>query len=774
MYIDKVDFSVQIKREIDSILDRVRKNAVWQITAESIDSSNLIKDKERLIELAESTREMADAVLSYDFYFLESDEVSESIELLKVKNILLQPYNIENIYRLFLNVKRFFNMFSGKADDYPGLYGITFNIDIEMVSTFISENRKFFTAEGHLDEDLFPGVAELTSKIFSKRNEILSNVSTYITGNSNRFDDTYHRFLDGRYLLPFKKEHLPDKNTVVQGISDSGQTFFAEPSWLVKLNNELRQLELEKKRVIRRFYDRVSKELSDKRDDLIRIGKTFEMLDGFYARAIFLNQNKAQYPIITDEIALYDFKNPLIEEEKVVSTDIFLKDDQRVFLVSGPNAGGKTVLLKSMFFSIIMNQLYIPLLCREGSKIRLFNSIYEVFGDESSILNSMSTFSSHISKLSNCLRNADNDSIIFIDEITSGTDPDEGTALAISIIENLKKRGCKVVVSTHLNRVKNHFFHKKGVVSVSMVFDEKLLSPVFKVFYDSINSSYALEIAVKNGLPEEIVEQSRKYLDGTSLDFRDSLESLSREREKYQRLNELLEEKKQFINKKENELYMKESKLKEKMEKELKNRLSQIEEEFQEYRSKARDKLENIKSKRDVEFFYEPASKVRQKLRKTENTKIPTKKAQVSKLEKGDKVIIKSIDTEAEFISFDGKEVKVNILGKDMIVPESDIALPLKSRKRVKRKSTGTVHRIERLQSTELNVLGQTVDEAIHNIHIFLEKAQLSGYEQVRIVHGKGKIRESALKYFDFSKLVRKHTFADHYSGGNGATIVYF
>lgn len=773
MYIDKVDFSKQIRHEIDSILDRVRENANWKTTRQNISCENLIHDEFELKELIESTREMSDALLSYDFFFYDSEEIIDSIDILKVRNALLQPENIENIYKLFLNIRKFHDMFSRKNDEYPRLYGLTFKIDIELVRDFIGRNRKFFTSEGQLDEDLFPGVAELTSKIFSKRDEILSNISTYLTKNSNRFEDSYHRFLDGRYLLPFKKEHLPDKNTVVQGISDSGQTFFAEPSWLVKMNNELKQYSLEKKRIIRRFYERISAELSERREDLILMSDLFLQLDGFFARAYFKNLNKAQFPHISKNIELYDFKNPLIDKEKVVKTDILFNDKQNVFLVSGPNAGGKTVLLKSMFFSIIMNQLYIPILCTENSKIKIFNEIYEVFGDESSILNSMSTFSSHIKKLSNCIENADEDSIVFIDEITSGTDPDEGAALAIAIIDNLKKRGCKVAVSTHLNRVKNHFFNKENVVSVSMAFDDKLLSPVFKVFYDSINSSYALEIAMKNGLPKEIIEESKTYLDGSSLNFRDSLESLSKERERFERLNKMLEEKKYFIEKKERDIIEKEERLKEKMEKKLKHKLTQIENEFQQYRSKAKDKLENIKSKRDVEFFYEPASKARQKIRNSEDKKIPSKKADLSKLEKGDEVILKSLDTRAEFISFDGKKVKINILGKDMIVDKSDIGIPLKIQKKIKKRATEAGHKIERLQSWELNVLGQTVDEALHNIHIFLEKAQLSGYEQVRIVHGKGKIREAALEYFDSSSIVRKNTFCDYYNGGNGATIVY-
>ena len=761
-------FSASTHIEIDKIFSKVKEFCIWDSTREKISPKNQFKDIKAIKDAVNIIEEFADAFKSYDFYFRSFKDVFKISKNLKMKNFSYSVEDIEGFNMLFLNLMNLINFISRiEKFQYITLYRNIISVDT--IKNFSAKFGYMFDSEGKFDIDLHSEIKNINRKINNTRNVILKKISAFMNSNPNLFEDNYHRYMDERYVLPFKK--INRREVVIHQISDSGNTYFAEPLWLIDMNNDLREYSIQREKIIKKIIFEITDWLSSYGDEVIFMCEIFLEIDEMQSKAVYKNVYNSEFPTICEEIELYGLKNPLISEKDVVALDILLPSNKNLCLITGPNAGGKTVLLKSLFYSILMTKCAIPLKCKEYSKIKIFDELYDVFGDESSILNYMSTFSSHIKKLSRVLKNAGSNTIIFIDEIISGTDPEEGAALAISILNALIEKNAKVFVSTHLNKIKDYFFTKPSTQCMSVRFDIEKMEPVFGVNYDSINSSYALEIAQKHGINQNIINKTREILGDKVLEKIDFIKELEKERHKYFELNDELLELKEFLYEKEREIKKREDEIEVKGHKKIQGQLEKLKREFDEYRRMAIEKLDTVKTKTDVAQIFEASAEISKKVKKLkENIKlIPLDNKD---LFIGNFVYSDDVSTHGFIKDIKGNKITIQSGNFSVAVKRENLykSFEKKSKEKKAKVFTNTLKSVK----MEINVTGMGFEQAMMEVAKFIDSSYSSNINPVRVIHGRGIIRKECLILFKDDKRIASFEFADYFTGSDGVSVIFF
>ncbi|MGM0607487.1 MAG: endonuclease MutS2 [Candidatus Muiribacteriota bacterium] len=758
-----------IKNELKIILDKVSSFCNWEISSRIIHSSNLITDKKELEFKINRIKELSESYINHDFYFLNSTSPESFIQKTAIKGNIFEKEEIESFYLLVKNSKKFYEKFNRK-EEFPVNNEISNQIPVEFIKEFknkfdfVFENNKF--VEGNI-----PQVSILLNQINQKNEEILGKINSFINQNEEKLSDTFYKYVDDRYVIPFKRTNTPKKNVLAHYYSDSGATLYGEPFWLVELNNSIIELKGRKKKIIYNFFKKISNFIIENNYFIKQMYDFFIKADIAFAKSKYLALNKT-YPYISSRIYLSSVHNPLIEEKKSIPADIIFTEDKDLFLITGPNAGGKTVVLKTLYYSALLFQMAIPISCDEGSEIPVFSQVFGVFGDESSILNDMSTFSWHLKQISDILASSDEKTIVLIDEITSGTDPEEGAALAVAIIEEFIEKKVKVAITTHINKIKYHFFKKSFVQSVSMLFDIKKNIPLFKLDYNSVNSSYAFEIAKKSGIDRLIINKAMKYRKENSFDTEEFIKALKDEKEKLRIEKEKIIKNNIYLEEKQKDLDFTRNKIEKDMNKKFSKKLDKLEKEFSEYRTKALDKFEKVKSKKDVADFYEPVIQIK-KIKKTLNPQeeLPKLlKPQAKDLKKGSEVFIKSLNTEGILEKKEKGKIVVSIKGKIFTTDFNNIFL--KKEKKSEKNKSKTKVKMNSPEKSEIKVIGLNIEDGIEEVEKFLQLAFCYKTSIIRIVHGKGILRKEILKYLKNDKRIKKIEFADYFSGQDGVSVV--
>ena len=765
-------YSSSVIEELEEIIEKITPFCCWETTRDKLRKLEFETHPEILQVKINKVSEFSESYKVDNFFMYQSEDISDFISDILVKGNILSSEEIKSFFMLFKNIRAYINFFKNKPH-YELNNKEALNFTLSVYNDFYIKYKSFFSENGDLIEDKIPHVASLSENIRKKREEITNRLNSFINSNNEILSDTFYKHMEGRYLLPYSRAKVTLKELVIHDFSDSGQTVYAEPIWLVDMNNSLRENILEKERLIKLFFREISEFLCNYRDDIKYIADFFSEVDELYSKGRFMAQGKRIFPEISNEIKLFKLKNPLLDYEKSVPADVFFPENKNIFLVSGPNAGGKTVLLKSLFYTTVMVQMAIPVFCEWNSKIKIFNKIFDIFGDESSILNSMSTFSYHMKKLAEAIEQSDENTLILIDEIASGTDPDEGGAIAASIMEHLAEKNAKVIVSTHIGMLKYHFYKKENVQSVSLAFDTEKSIPLYKVEYNSINSSFGFEIARKSGISEEILSCAKKYKNKSSYEVGEFLKDLACEKTRVIELSEKLEVEIEN-SKKEKEKYENYyKKIEEEMRIKLKKELDSIEREFSKYRTQALDKLETLKTRKDIAFFNEPAlvlSRKRKSMIK-ESEKKYGDKLELKDIKKGINVFVISLNDKGKIVEIKENRVKVNIDGKNIETGIEDL-YQIKNTQTPARKKHSANIKTTNVQNTELRLLGFTVEEALVELERFIEKALMQKLSTFRVVHGKGIVREHVKKFLTQNSKVESAVYADYYSGQDGVSIV--
>ena len=666
---------------------------------------------------------------------------------------------------------------------------------LEPLTPLSSEIRRCILSEEEISDDASPGLRQVRRSIRLNGERIHSQLGSLMNGPLRTYlQDAVITMRNGRYCLPVKSEYRSQVSGMIHDQSSTGSTVFVEPMAIVKLNNEIRELEIAEAREIEKILAELSAQAAQNLEAIRYDLDNMAELDFIFARASLAMDMNATEPVFNEDgrIRLRQARHPLIDKKKVVPIDLTLGEDFDLLIITGPNTGGKTVSLKTLGLLTLMGQsgLHIPALDR--SQLALFREVYADIGDEQSIEQSLSTFSSHMTNVVSFLEKADSDSLVLFDELGAGTDPTEGAALAIAILSYLHRSGVRTMATTHYSELKLFALSTEGVENACCEFDVETLRPTYRLLIGVPGKSNAFAISSKLGLPDFIIEEARQQLSEQDESFEDVLttleqnrialehekEELARYRQEAEALKAELAGRQERLNSQRDEIIRSANEKAHAILREAKEYADQTMRDFQKF-GKAGISVKEMEKRR---------SELREKMGKTadklamKKTEKKTGSLKPSDLSPGDSVRVLSMNLKGTVSTRPDARgylfVQMGIIRSKVHI--SDLQLidePVITGGGISRTSSGKIRMSKSSSvSTEINLLGKTVDEAVAELDKYLDDAYLAHMPSVRIVHGKGTgaLRKGIHNYLRRQKIVQDFHLAEFGEGDAGVTIVTF
>ena len=667
-------------------------------------------------------------------------------------------------------------------DPVPSLYA-------QIKKCIISEDEISDDASANL-KDIRRNIRLANDRIHTELNKILNNQAL-----RNCLQDYVITSRQGRYCLPVKAEYKSQVPGMVHDQSATGSTIFIEPAAVVKLNNDIRELELKEEAEIQVILADLSAQAAEYTEQIATDYKVLVKLDFIFAKAQLARNWHCTAPVMNTEhyTNIKQGRHPLIDPEKVVPIDINLGKDFNLLIITGPNTGGKTVSLKTVGLLTLMAQagLYIPAL--DHSQIGIFNNIFADIGDEQSIEQSLSTFSSHMTNTIHILKNATSDSLILFDEIGAGTDPTEGAALAISILNDLHQRGITTMATTHYSEIKIYALTTPGVENACCEFDVASLKPTYRLLIGVPGKSNAFAISKRLGLPEYLIDDAASRMDAEDIHFEDIISDLETSRATIRKEQEEIARYKKEITDLKAELKAKQQRLDERTDKIIKKANQEAAEILKEAKEYADETIKTMnKHGLSVKELEKQRTAVRDKINKSQE-KLAVKAAppkahkasDISEFKDGIYVRILSMNLTGTVVGTPNTKGEVTVavgsLTTKAKINNLEIITDYKEPEESKsgKSSTGQ-GRIKMSKSAsispEINLLGCTVDEAVAKLDKYLDDAYISKLSQVRIVHGKGTgaLRAGITAYLKGIPYIKNFRLGEAGEGDAGVTIVEF
>lgn len=659
---------------------------------------------------------------------------------------------------------------------------------LESIPEVTKELEASIREDGYVLDSASPTLHGIRVGIQKTEQEIRRQMDQYLTGkNAQYLSDTIITIRNDRYVLPVKAEYKSVFGGTVHDQSATGQTLFMEPQAVVNLNNKLREYQVQEKREVERILWELSQKLMPYTNSLHQNHYVLARLDVVNAKALYANEIKATEPIIDrqNHVALWKAWHPLLDREKAVANDIILGEEYQAIVITGPNTGGKTILLKTVGVIQLMAQmgLYIP--AGENSRVGIFTEIFADIGDEQSIEQNLSTFSSHMSNIVSILKQINNKSLLLIDEIGSGTDPQEGSSLAIAILDYIASKQSYVIASTHYPELKAYGYDRPKTINASMEFDGDTLQPTYQLLLGVPGRSNAFDISKRLGLPSIIIDQARGLLSEEDQDLNAMISDLEQKRRRAQRdadkMRHQLELSTQLLEdlQKETELFKaNKARLLEEAKERANSLIEQSKDDADKILSEIRElqlrsKQSTVKEHEMIEkktaltdLKHEQALKKNKVLRKEK-----AKKA----LQVGQSVEVLSFGqrgTLVEKVSDEEWVVQMGIIKMKIAIEDlAPIAETQEAKQQVIVKSARSSH-----VSSELDLRGKRYEEAMKDLDLYIDAAILANYPRVTIIHGRGTgaIQQGVHKTLRSHRSVASFEFTPMNTGGNGATIVTF
>ena len=659
---------------------------------------------------------------------------------------------------------------------------------LESIPDVTKELEASIREDGYVLDSASPTLHGIRVGIQKTEQEIRRQMDQYLTGkNAQYLSDTIITIRNDRYVLPVKAEYKSVFGGTVHDQSATGQTLFMEPQAVVNLNNKLREYQVQEKREVERILWELSQKLMPYTNSLHQNHYVLARLDVVNAKALYANEIKATEPIIDrqNHVALWKAWHPLLDREKAVANDIILGEEYQAIVITGPNTGGKTILLKTVGVIQLMAQmgLYIP--AGENSRVGIFTEIFADIGDEQSIEQNLSTFSSHMSNIVSILKQINDKSLLLIDEIGSGTDPQEGSSLAIAILDYIASKQSYVIASTHYPELKAYGYDRPKTINASMEFDGDTLQPTYQLLLGVPGRSNAFDISKRLGLPSIIIDQARGLLSEEDQDLNAMISDLEQKRRRAQRdadkMRHQLELSTQLLADLQRETEQFQAN-KARLLEEAKERANTLIEQSQDDADKIlseirelqlRSKQSTVKEHEMIEkktalkdLKHEQALKKNKVLRKEKAKKALQVGQSVEVLSFGQRGTLVEKVNDQEWVVQMGI-IKMKIAVEDL----SPIAETQEAKQQVIVKSARSSH-----VSSELDLRGKRYEEAMKDLELYLDAAILANYPRVTIIHGRGTgaIQQGVHKTLRSHRSVASFEFAPMNTGGNGATIVTF
>ena len=659
-----------------------------------------------------------------------------------------------------------------------------------------TEIRRCILSEDEISDSASPGLLKVRRSMKIANDRIHTQLTSLVNGGArNYLQDAVITMRNGRYCIPVKAEYKGQVPGMIHDQSSTGSTLFIEPMAIVKLNNDIRELELQEQKEIEAVLAELSNQTAAYTDQIRDDLEIMVQLDFIFARASLAMDMNGTEPIFNTEhkIRLKQARHPLIPRKKAVPIDLRLGDDFDLLVVTGPNTGGKTVSLKTAGLLTLMGQAGLHIPAMDRSQLSVFHQVYADIGDEQSIEQSLSTFSSHMTNVVSFLKEADSDSLVLFDELGAGTDPTEGAALAISILSYLHEKGIRTMATTHYSELKVYALSTPGVENACCEFNVETLRPTYRLLIGVPGKSNAFAISSKLGLPDFIIEKAKQQISEQDESFEDVLTSLENSRVTIENERAQIETYKEQIEALKKQLETKQERLDERRDKILKNaneEARRILAETKEYADQTMKLFHKFqKDHVDTAAVEKERQNIRARMNKADNAlsiktapKEPKKKLSAKDLSLGDMVRILSMNLTGTISSRPDSKgflfVQTGIIRSKVHI--SDLELvdePVISSSALQKTGAGKIRMSKSSSvSTEINLLGKTVDEAIAILDKYLDDAYLAHLNQVRVVHGKGTgaLRKGVHDYLRRNKRVASYRLGEFGEGDAGVTIVEF
>lgn len=749
-----------------------------------------------LDEIREAQNQTADALgrlfAKGSTSFGSNKDLGMSLKSLEVGSVL----SVSELLRIasFLdNVNRVKTYGRGERDDIPGDSLELYFDSLEPLTPLANEINRCILSEEEIADDASPALKHIRRSMTITNDRIHSQLNSMLNGSLRTYlQDAVVTMRDNRYCVPVKAEYKSQVPGMIHDQSSTGSTFFIEPAAVVNLNNELKELSIKEREEIEAIMAALSAQAAAHTQALATNQKSMTMLDFIFAKASLAMEQNATMPLFNTKqhIQIRKGRHPLIDKKKVVPVDISLGIDFDLLIITGPNTGGKTVALKTVGLLTLMGQagLHIPALDR--SQLSVFREVYADIGDEQSIEQSLSTFSSHMTSIVSILQKADAQSLCLFDELGAGTDPTEGAALAISVLDHLHGKGIRTMATTHYSELKVYALSTPFVENACCEFNVETLRPTYRLLIGVPGKSNAFAISSRLGLPDYIIEEAKKHITQDKESFEDLLANLENSRLTIEKEQAEIEAFKREI---------------EGLKKRLESKQEKIDQSrdriIREANEEAREILQNAKELADetIRTFQKAGTssiKDLEKSRRKVHEKISEKNEKLAlKAEKpthkllkpnqlrlGDSVKIVSMGLKGSVSSLPDKNGKLfvqcgiirsQVSLDDLVLLEDD---PIQTEK-MQRSSSGKLKMSKSYSiSTEINLLGKTVDEALSELDKYLDDAYLAHLPSVRIVHGKGTgaLRKAVQGYLKKSRVIKSFRLGEFGEGDAGVTIAEF
>ena len=770
--------------EFDKVLNLIQEYAGSKIGKERVLN---LKPSTSILKIKDAQKKLSDALeVGGEFGYPEFstlEDIRGEIHKAMIGGMLSIStlYDCKNLIELSGEIKRFY-----KDADLNN--SITEMVDILYTNEalFKELDQAIYDRET-LSDNASKKLKSLIRKKTSLNDDINTKLKEFVTSsaNSKYLQDAIVTLREGRYVIPVKREYKNFVKGIVHDVSGSGGTYFIEPQKIVNMNNEIRVVENEINEEKLRIIKDLSKKVGAESEFLKYNIEILSELDFIFAKAKFGKENFYSKPIFNDDfnIKLRSVFHPLIDSEKVVKTDVDMDSETKALIITGPNTGGKTVIIKTVGIISLLAQSGCMIPADESSTIPIFKEIFTDIGDEQSIEQSLSTFSSHMINIVDILKQEPDEALYLFDELGAGTDPTEGAALAMSIIDILKENKIKLIASTHYAELKVYALNTPNVINGSMQFNIESLKPTYKLILGIPGKSNAFEISKKLGLEELYINKAKSFVDDTTLQFESVLEEIEATREKisdYKEEHEALLSDAEKIRKRADDYYNKEKekadKLYEKARRESKEIYDKAKSDYEDIIKDANKLINNI-DKSSARKIQETRDKLRENINNLseDKTKRKVKKVKKEELIPGQSVRIVSLDQVGEIITLPNEngdlQVQVGILKVNSNI--NDIELTENAtKKNVERKR----YRIEKSKyiKPEIDLRGVDTEELYDKLDKYIDDAFIAGLKEITIVHGKGEgiLREATEELLKKNSHVESFRLGKVGEGDTGVTVV--
>ena len=766
----------------------------YKIVNELIDLSRLENTKEKFLDIdiikEKSTldKELMLMEEMIDFY-----KYDDGFELAGLSDIQRFMRNVEVIGSYLssedlANLKRNLTIFrvsksraKNVRDKYKNIWQLFANIEeVKDIEQFIDDAVR---EDGTLKDDASLGLRDVRRQKQNINANIKEKFDDLMNGKDTQkaVSERIITQRNDRFVIAVKT----DFKGLIKGIehdrSATGSTVYIEPLNVVSLNNKLREYEAREREEIRKILLRLTELIRGRKEEILEIKEILEKLDFIDAKTNYGISKKAIIPKIINKeyLKLVEARHPLIDENVVVPINFELGNPERIMLITGPNTGGKTVTLKVAGLLTIMALSGIPIPAGEKTEIGHFQNVLADIGDEQSLEQNLSSFSGHVSKIKDIMEHANSKSLVLMDELGSGTDPMEGAAFAMSIIDYLNKKHVTSIITTHYSEVKAHAFNSTGIKSASMEFDVETLSPTYRLLEGIPGESNALIIARKYGISDEIIENAKTYISEENQKVEEMIKSIKEKNDELEILKAELENSKRELEEQKSDYNQKLTQLENEKNNVIKKAYEEADEYLKNVQAKARSLVDKISKD---ELKKEEAKSTQRSLNMLRNSFIEDKKKNVKEkkvfskdidIHEGEEVLVKSLNQNGKVLrviaNTGNVQVQAGIL--KLVVPIEDL-VKIKKKKVNKFKNFASLKRTSQVRG-EIDLRGMTADEAIADLETYLDRAMLTGYHEVYIIHGKGTmvLRKKIHEYLRTSKYVTEFKDANQNEGGIGCTV---